>query len=156
MNRSLFLEKCKASKLILPTLLAPIASYCPYKFHGQFLYISGQLPLENGRIVYEGAVGEACSFENALKAAELCALNMLAQVNSFWEQHQDLSLSCLKITGFVQASKGFSDVHKVVNGASDLIKQIMGDDGIHTRSAVGVQSLPLNAAVEIESIFAVR
>jgi enamine deaminase RidA (YjgF/YER057c/UK114 family) len=139
--------------LSLPPAAAPAGSYVPYTISGKLLLVSGQLPIEDGRIAVTGRLGESVGIEQGQEAARLCALNLLAQAKAACGGDLDRLARCLKLGGFVACTPDFADHPKVVNGASDLIAEAMGDHGRHARFAVGCASLPLDAAVEVEAIF---
>ena len=146
--------RLKALDLTLPEAKAGIGTYVPFvHLRGQLL-ISGQLPLVEGKIAVAGTVGDDVALTQGQEAAKLCALNILAQAK---EALGDLDriVQLMRLNGFVNAAPGFTDHPKVINGASDLMVEVLGDKGLHTRIAVGCSSLPLNAAVEIDAIFAV-
>jgi enamine deaminase RidA (YjgF/YER057c/UK114 family) len=139
--------------LSLPPAAAPAGSYVPYTISGRLLLVSGQLPIRDGKVAVTGRLGEGLGVEEGQEAARLCALNLLAQAKAACEGDLDRLAHCLKLGGFVSCAPGFTDHPKVVNGASDLIAEAMGDQGRHARFAVGCASLPLDAAVEVEAIF---
>ena len=139
--------------LSLPPAAAPAGSYVPSTISGKLLLVSGQLPIRNGKVVVTGRLGEDLGVEEGQEAARLCALNLLAQAKAACEGDLDRLGRCLKLGGFVSCAPGFTDHAKVINGASDLIAEAMGDQGRHARFAVGCASLPLDAAVEVEAIF---
>ena len=103
-----------------------------------------------------GKVGSDVSIEDGQKAARLCVVNLLARLKSACGGDLDRVVRCVKLTGFVNASPGFGDHPKVINGASDFMVEVFGDDGRHARSAVGMGSLPFGVAVEVEAIFEIR
>jgi len=139
--------------LQLPAAAAPVASYQPYALSGKLLFVSGQLPFENGKIAVTGRLGAGLSVEQGQEAARLCALNLLAQAKAACGGDLAKLARCIKLGGFVACAPEFVDHPKVVNGASDLIGAVMGAAGQHARFAVGCASLPLDAAVEVEAIF---
>lgn len=140
--------------IALPTAAAPAANYVPYVLSGNLLHLSGQLPIENGKLAVAGLVGRDVDLPAARRAAELCAVNLLAQARAALG---DLSRirRVVKIQGFVASAPDFTEQHLVVNGASDLLVAVLGDAGRHARAAVGMASLPLNAAVEVDAILEV-
>jgi len=148
--------RLKALGLILPDAPAPAANYVPYTLHGGVLYISGQVPFREGRIAYTGKVGRDLPLEEGQAAARTCALNIIAQARAACGGDLDRVVQVLKLGGFVNAPADFTDHPKVINGASDLMVEVFGDAGRHARFAVGAGSLPLDAAVEVEAIFAIR
>lgn len=139
--------------LQLPSAAAPAANYQPYTVSGRLLFISGQLPFQDGKVAVTGRLGAGVSVEQGQEAARLCALNILAQAKAACGGDLGRLARCLKLGGFVSCTPEFVDHPKVVNGASDLIAGVMGEAGQHARFAVGCASLPLGAAVEVEAIF---
>jgi enamine deaminase RidA (YjgF/YER057c/UK114 family) len=137
----------------LPEVAAAVASYVPYVISGNHVFVSGQIPFLNGQTMHQGIVGKDLSLEQGQEAARACALNILAQVNEAVGGDWSRVKRCVKLGGFVAAPAEFTDHPKIVNGASELIGAVMGEAGRHARSAVGVPSLPLNVAVEIDAVF---
>lgn len=146
----------KAQGLELPKVAVPIGSYAPFVRHGDLVFVSGQLPLKNGSLIAKGRVPAEVSLEEAQAAARQCALNVLGAAAAAVGGDLEKITACLKLTGFVACDPDFTDHPKVVNGASDLIKAVLGERGQHARAAVGVASLPMGAPVEVEAIFSVR
>lgn len=146
--------RLRARNISLPTPAAPAANYVPFVIAGGLLTISGQLPMENGVVAVKGKLGDGVSLEVGQRAAQLCALNILAQAQAALGDLGRIR-QCVRLGGFVASTPSFTDQHKVVNGASDLIADILGKAGRHARAAVGVPCLPLDAAVEVEALFAV-
>jgi enamine deaminase RidA (YjgF/YER057c/UK114 family) len=137
--------------LTLPEPTPPIATYVPTVLAQGLLHISGQVSVDaSGGI--KGVVGEDVDLETAQKAARLCALNLIAQIKRGCDGDLGRVKRIVKLGGFVQAGPGFFDIPKVINGASDLMVEVFGDEGRHARSAVGVYRLPLNFAVEIDAV----
>ncbi|MBS0233047.1 MAG: RidA family protein [Proteobacteria bacterium] len=141
--------------LKLPEAPQPVANYVPYLLSGDQLFVSGQVAKDGMGTILTGTLGAGVSIEEGQEAARHCALNLLAQAKAALG---DLSriVQVLRLTGFVASAPDFTDHPKVINGASDLLVAVLGDAGRHTRSAVGVASLPLNACVEIDAIFKIR
>ncbi len=137
----------------LPKLAAPAANYIPYVITGNLVYVSGQIPFLNGEKMHLGRLGEDLTVEEGAKAAQACALNILAQVNEAVGGEWSRVKRCVKLGGFVNSTPDFTDQPLVINGASNLIGEVMGDAGRHARFAVGAPSLPLGVAVEIDAIF---
>jgi enamine deaminase RidA (YjgF/YER057c/UK114 family) len=137
--------------LELPPVAAPLASYVPAVQSGRQVYISGQLPLVEGRLLATGKVGAEVSAERANELAAACALNALAAVDAL--VGLEMVSKVVKVTGFVAAADGFTAIPSVVNGASELLGAVFGEAGRHARSSVGVAELPLGAPVEVEVIF---
>ena len=145
----------KSLGLNLPAASTPVANYVPYVRAGNLVFVSGQLPLQDGAVKYVGLVGAEVSPEEAYQAAKLCGLNLIAQAKAACAGDLDRVTRVVKLTGFVAAGPQFTDQPKVVNGASDLMVQVFGDAGRHCRAAVGAPSLPRGACVEVEAIFEV-
>lgn len=139
--------------LTLPEVSKPIASYIPALIVSNFLYTSGTLPMENGKVAYTGKMGEKNNtIEIGYEASKLATLNSLSVLKSTLGSLSKVK-RVVKVTGFVNSSPGFTDQSKVINGASDLLVKVFGENGKHVRSAVGIAELPLNALVEIEFIY---
>ncbi len=138
----------------LPAAAAPAANYVPYAQSGDFLFTSGQLPLEAGKLVHTGLVGDQLTVAHGQAAARACAINVLAQAKAALGDLARIK-RIVKITVFVASTPDFVEQHLVANGGSDLLVAVLGDAGRHARSAVGVASLPLNAPVEIEAVIEV-
>ncbi len=137
--------------IVLPQAVAPVANYVPYVVSGSMLYISGQLPMENGKVAVTGHVGKDVDIAGAQRAAELCAINILAQAKSALGDLGRIR-RLVKINGFVASTPDFVEQHLVINGASNLLANALGEAGKHARAAVGMASLPFNAAVEIDAV----
>ena len=144
--------RLQAKGIVLPVAAAPAANYVPYVISGNLLYLSGQLPMESGKVAVTGLVGSEVSLVDAERAAELCAINILAQSKAALGGDLSRITRVIKLNGFVASAPGFTDQHLVINGASNLIADILGDAGKHARAAVGMAALPLNASVEIDAI----
>lgn len=140
--------------LTIPEAAKPVAAYVPAVHQGDLVFISGQLPSVSGQLQYKGKVGREVSPEDGYKAARLCALNALgalrAEVGSL-----DRVTRVVRVGGFVNSAPGFTAQAGVINGASELLGEIFGDAGRHARAAVATPELPLDAAVEVEFLFAV-
>ncbi|MDN5249468.1 RidA family protein [Bartonella sp. TP] len=148
-------DKLKNLGLTLPVAPSALATYVAVQRSNNLLFVSGQLPFEEGKLNPIGKVGTDVSIEEAIIGAQNCALNSIAQLK---EYIKDLSLigGVVKLTVFVAVANNFYDIAKVANGASDLFVQLWEEKGKHARSAVGVAALPLNAAVEVETIFNIK
>ncbi len=136
----------------LPQAAAPAANYVPYVISGNMLHISGQLPMENGKLAVTGHLGRNVDVATAQRAAELCAVNILAQASAALGGDLSRIRRVVKLNGFVASTPEFVEQHLVINGASNLIGAVLGEAGKHARAAVGMASLPLNAAVEIDAV----
>lgn len=149
-------QRLKKLNITLTQPSKAVANYKGYSVVGNLVIVSGQLPLEEGAVVYKGHVGSDVSLEQGQAAAKLCAVNILSQLNAALEGDWSKLDSCVRLGGFVAACKDFTDHPKVINGASDLMVEVLGEKGRHARAAVGVSSLPLGACVEVEAIFSVK
>ncbi|MBV9750007.1 MAG: RidA family protein, partial [Acetobacteraceae bacterium] len=139
--------------LALPTPMAPLANYVPYAVTGNLVFISGQLPAQDGRIAYAGKVGEGITPEQGAEAAKLCFLNLLAQLKAACGGDLGRVRRVVRLGGFIAAPPNFTAHATVMNGASDLAVAVFGDAGRHARTTIGVPSLPGDAAVEVEGSF---
>ena len=148
-------DRLAALGLTLPPVPAPVAAYVPAVRTGGFVYTSGQLPTVDGKLPAVGKVGAEVSAADAADLARTCALNAIAAAASA-AGGLDAIGRIVKVTGFVASAPGFSGQPQVVNGASELLLEVFGEDGRHARSAVGVAELPLNAPVEVELIAELR
>jgi enamine deaminase RidA (YjgF/YER057c/UK114 family) len=137
--------------ITLPEAAPPAANYVPYVISGSMLHISGQLPLEGGKLAVTGRLGKDVDVAAGQRAAELCAINILAQAKAALGDLKRIG-RLVKINGFVASAPDFVDQHLVINGASNLLAEVLGERGKHARAAVGMAALPLNAAVEIDAI----
>ncbi len=140
--------------IVLPAAAAPVASYVPVVVHGNMAYVSGQLPFVDGKLV-TGRLGEDVSLENGMAAARACGLMILAQLRAS-EISLDRVARIVKLGAFISSTADFTDQPKVANGASELMFEVFGDIGRHSRAAVGVPVLPLGAAVEVDAIIALN
>jgi enamine deaminase RidA (YjgF/YER057c/UK114 family) len=136
--------------LTLPKVVPPLAAYLPAVQSGRYVYVSGQLPMVDGKLPYTGKVGDQVTAEQGAELARVCALNALAAIDSLVGLGRIVKI--VKVTGFVASAPGFTGQPAVVNGASELFGTVLGELGRHARSAVGVAELPLSAPVEVEVI----
>ena len=141
------LERIRALGIELPEPSRPLASYVPVRQAGDVLWVSGQLPMVGGRVAFQGLVGRELTVEEGARAARACAVMALAQLAAVGPL---ADLRIVRVGGFVACGPDFTEHPEVVNGASDLLLEVMGEAGRHARAAVGVASLPRGAAVEIE------
>jgi len=148
-------SKLKDLGIVIPEIAKPLAAYVPGLIAGDFVYISGQLPAKDGKILYSGSIGQDLSIAEGKTASRLAVVNCLAVLKSCLDSWSSL-LRIVKITGYIQCEKDFHDQAMVLNGASELLEQIFGERGKHARAAVGVHALPLNAACEVEMIAQIR
>lgn len=141
--------------ITLPSPPMPVASYVPYKLHGGLLYLSGMIPVKDGQPLATGHLGGSVSLETGVECARLCTLNALAWCRQALGSLDQIA-GVVRVRGFVACTAEFGDQPKVLNGCSDLLVEVLGAAGKHTRAAVGAPSLPLNVPVEIDFIFAVE
>ena len=149
-------KRLKENNIVLPEAPAQVGSYVASKIVGKLLYISGQISMNSKGELIKGKLGKDLNTEDGYKAAERCALSILAQAKKILSGNLDEIKSCIKIVGFVNSTDGFIEQPKVINGASDMLVKILEDKGMHTRAAVSVNSLPLGVAVEIDAIFEIK
>ena len=147
-------QRLKELNLTLPPVTRPVGSYVPAIRSGGHVFVSGQIPMQDGQMKCTGKVGRDVTLEQAAAAARLCALNGLANAAEA-AGGVDRLTRVVRLGVFVNSAPGFADQPKVANGASDLMVQVFGDAGRHARAAVGAAELPLNAAVEVEMLFEV-
>ena len=152
----LFEENIKNLGLNIPELPKALANYVPFKIVGKTMYISGQAPVRNGEMIYKGKVGSDITIEDGIEAAKLCVINIIAAVKTGLEGDWNKLDSFVKLTGFVNCQDSFTDQPKIINGASDMLVEIFGDQGRHTRVAVGSNALPLGISVEIDAIIQLK
>jgi enamine deaminase RidA (YjgF/YER057c/UK114 family) len=144
--------RLKELGIVLPELMVPVANYLPYRIHGNTLYLAGQGPRENGKIL-TGKVGVEVSIEEGYRRARLTGLGMLSAMKTALGSLDKVD-AIVKLLGMVNAPPDFGDQPKVINGCSDLFVEVFGDAGRHARSAVGVFRLPMNFAVEVDAVVA--
>ena len=148
-------ERLKSLGISLPSPAAPVANYVPYVLAGSLLVISGQLALgADGQLApeHKGKIGADVSAEAAKAAARLCAINLLAQAKAALGDLGRIE-RCVRLGGFMNTAPGYSAVAPIMNGASDLMVEVLGDNGRHARSTIGVAEVPLDSAVEVEALF---
>ncbi len=149
-----FETKLKELGITLPDAPAPAANYVPFVQVGDIVYVSGQISADTNGFI-KGKLGDDMTTEEGAAAARACAINLLAQIKAACGGDLDRLVRVVKLTGFVNSTADYTDQPKVVNGASDLLAEALGEAGKHSRSAVSAASLPLGVAVEIEGIFQV-
>jgi enamine deaminase RidA (YjgF/YER057c/UK114 family) len=137
--------------IVLPVPPKPAANYVPAVLAGSLLHVAGQIPMGPGGLEFVGRLGAGLDIDAGQAAARLCAINILAQVQAHVGDLE--KVRPIKLVGFVNVTPEFTDIPKVVNGASDLMVAVFGDRGRHARSAVGVAALPFGVAVEVEAVF---
>ena len=149
-------QKLKELNIELDDASVPAGSYVPYVITNNLVFISGQLPFIDGKLTIKGKVGDNVSLDDAVKMSEACAKALLSQLKAACNGNLDKVNKVVKLGGFVASAPNFTDQPKVINGASDLIVNIFGDKGKHSRFAVGVAALPLNVPVEIDGVFEIE
>ena len=149
-------QRLKELNIELDDASVPAGSYVPYVITNNLVFISGQLPFIDGKLTIKGKVGDNVSIDDAVKMSEACAKALLSQLKAACNGNLDKVNKVVKLGGFVASAPNFTDQPKVINGASDLIVNIFGDKGKHSRFAVGVAALPLNVPVEIDGIFEIE
>ena len=146
-------NKLKELNIELPNAPDPVGAYVAFKKIGNFLFISGQLPISGDGKIIKGKIGADLNLEDGQKASKLCVINILAQVKKALNGDLNKVKNCVKITGFVNSINDFKDQPKVINPASETLSSVFGVNGKHARAAISANSLPLGAAVEIDAIF---
>ena len=149
-------KKLDSLNINLPEAPAPVGSYVAFKKVNNLLFISGQISLDKNCKLIKGKVGSHIDIDTGIEAARACCINIIAQLKKACDGDLEKVKSCIQLAGYVNSDENFVDQPKVINGASELMTKIFGDIGIHTRSAVSSNSLPLGAAVEIVSIFEIN
>ncbi len=144
-------EKLKSLNIILPNAPKPAGSYIPVVISNNIAFVSGQIPVKDGKVVFSGKVPTQQSIEEAGKAAKLCAINALAQLKASLGNLDKIN-KIIRVSGFVNSTPEFDQQPTIINSASDLLFNIFGEKGKHTRIAVGVASLPLESTVELDMI----
>jgi len=149
-------KNIKDLDIIIPEMIPPMANYVPFKIVNDLVYVAGQGPIKDGKPVYVGKVGADLSEDEGIKAAELCCINIIAAVKTAIKGDWDRFDECIKLGGFVNCKTDFVNHPKIINGASDLLVKIFGDQGKHARFALGSNALPMDIAVEIDAIIKIR
>ncbi len=151
-------ERLRKAGIVLPEPAAALANYVPFTQSGALLFVSGQLPLgQDGKVAsaHAGKLGDTLFHEAGRAAARLCAINLLAQVRAACGDLGRIR-RCVRLGGFINCRSDFNALAQIMNGASDLMVEILGDAGRHARSTIGVAQLPLDAAVEVEGTFEIE
>jgi len=149
-------DKLASLNIVLPESPAPAANYDGYVVSNRMVYVSGQIPVNQGQIVYAGKVGADLDVVTGYESARLCGINLIAQLKNACDGNLDRVKKVVKLTGFVNCYPDFTQHPQVINGASDLMNEVFGSAGRHARSAVGAGSLPFNVATEVEGIFEIE
>ena len=148
-----FESNIKELNIVLPKAAEPVGSYVATKITNNLLYISGQISIDESGNLIKGKLGKELSTDDGYKAAKRCGLSIISQAKKACGDDLSKIKSCIKLTGFVNSTDDFIEQPKVINGASDLIKLVFGNSGMHTRAAVSTNSLPLGVSVEVDAIF---
>ena len=148
-----FNKKISELGIVLPDAKAPVGNYVATKIIDKLLYISGQISINEKGELIKGKVGKDLDIDQAYLASRRCGLSIIAQAKNACDGDLSKIKSCIKLTGFVNSTDTFTDQPKVINGASDIMVEIFGNSGMHTRAAVSTNSLPLGVAVEVDAIF---
>ncbi len=151
MNTTL-IQRMNSMGIVLPQVSGPFGAYVPAKRAGDFIFVSGQLPMKDGKLLAVGQVPSRCNLETAQGAARQCVINALAAMKAIGTDLDSLS-GVVRIGAFVSSDDAFTEQPKVANGASEFLLELFGEAGKHVRAAVGVNTLPLDASVEIEFVF---
>jgi len=149
-------EIIKQLNIEIPKSPKPVGAYVAFRIVNKLVYISGQVSFDQNGNLIKGKVGSELSLEQGQEAAKACAINIISQLKSACDGDLEKVKSCIKINGYVNSTDNFLDQPKVINAASELIVNVFGEKGKHARAAVSINSLPLGAAVEIESIFEIN
>ena len=142
--------------LDIPKAPEPVGAYVAYEKTKNLLFISGQISIDASGKITKGKLGKELSIEDGQAAAKLCAINIIAQAKKACNERLEKIKNCIKLTGYVNSTDDFTDQPKVINAASELISEVFGENGKHTRAAISANSLPLSAAVEVDAIFELK
>ena len=143
-------------EITIPKSSQPLANYNPYTLSNNLVFVSGQIPIIKGEIIYKGKIGHEISIKDGIEASKICILNTFSVLSLALDGNLNQIKKCLKMTVFINSNDNFYDQPKIADGASDLLKTILHPYGEHSRSAVSTNSLPKNASVEIDSIFEIN
>jgi enamine deaminase RidA (YjgF/YER057c/UK114 family) len=146
-------ERIKELNIELPEPKEPVGAYVASKSVGNLLFISGQISIDEKGVLIKGKLGENLTTEEGYNAAKRCGLSIISHAKSACKNDLSKIKSCVKLTGYVNSTNSFTEQPRVINGASELISSVFGDNGMHARAAISVNSLPLGVAVEIDAIF---
>ena len=149
-------ENLRKLNIEIPKPPDPVGAYVAYKRTSNLLFISGQISIDANGNITKGKLGKELSIEQGQAAAKLCAINIIAQAKKACDEKLETIRNCIKLTGYVNSTNDFNDQPKVINGASEIISAVFGENGKHTRAAISANSLPLDAAVEIDAIFELK
>jgi len=142
--------------IVIPDAPAPLANYKPYSISGKQIFISGQLPIKNNKLKFIGKLGKEITKKEAIDAAQICIINIVAQLKNACSGNLNKVKSCLKLNVYLNSSNKYANNADVVNSASSMLVKIFGKKGKHARSTVGVNSLPMDSVLEIDAIFEIK
>ena len=146
-------DRLKELNIKLPDPKDPVGSYVAFKIVNKFLFISGQISIDEKGDLIKGKIGQDLDLEQGYYAAKRCGLAIISQVKKACDGDLSKIKTCIKLTGYVNSTDNFKDQPKIVNGASEIITKVFDQKGLHTRAAISSNSLPLNVAVEVDAIF---
>jgi|TARA_B100001964_G_scaffold52205_1_gene59053 enamine deaminase RidA (YjgF/YER057c/UK114 family) len=149
-------ENLRKLNIEIPKPPDPVGAYVAYKKTSNLLFISGQISIDANGNITKGKLGKELSIDQGQAAAKLCAINIIAQAKKACDEKLETIRNCIKLTGYVNSTNDFNDQPKVINGASEIISAVFGKNGKHTRAAISSNSLPLDAAVEVDAIFELK
>ena len=149
-------ENLRKLNIEIPKPPDPVGAYVAYKRTSNLLFISGQISIDANGNITKGKLGKELSIDQGQAAAKLCAINIIAQAKKACDEKLETIRNCIKLTGYVNSTNDFNDQPKVIIGASEIISAVFGENGKHTRAAISANSLPLDAAVEIDAIFELK
>ena len=144
--------RLKALGIEIPQPAKAFANYVGYVTSGNMVFVSGQITIKDGEVLYKGKLGDNMSIEEGQAAARLCGINIIAQLSAATDGNLERVKRIVKLGGFVNSAPDFVDQPKVINGVSDLMVEVFGDKGVHARAAVSAASLPLGIAVEVDCV----
>ena len=149
-------ENLKKLNLEIPKAPDPVGAYIAYKKTENLLFISGQISIDSKGKITKGKLGKDLTIDQGRAAAKICAINIIAQAKKACNERLENIASCIKLTGYVNSTNKFTDQPKIINAASELIFAVFGENGKHARAAISANSLPLDAAIEIDAIFELK
>ena len=149
-------ENLRKLNIEIPKPPDPVGAYVAYKKTSNLLFISGQICIDANGNITKGKLGKELSIDQGQAASKLCAINIIAQAKKACDEKLETIRNCIKLTGYVNSTNEFNDQPKVINGASEIIFAVFGENGKHTRAAISANSLPLDAAVEVDAIFELK
>jgi len=149
-------QRLAEHSIVLPAAMRAMANYVPYTITGAHVWVAGQGPFLDGKLHYNGRLGENLTIDDGRACARIVGLNILAQVKAACGGDLDKVVRCVKLGGFVNATADFTQHPEIINGASELMIEVFGEAGRHARVAVGAPNLPMGTSVEIDAIFEIK